>query len=69
MNPPPGVHVVRDCAYRDMTAMVPCRLDDFAQYFEVVGVSEGVEYQLDMLMGRRQRTCPARQVLLLVKHL
>ena len=69
MDPPAGVHVLWDGAYGDMTAMLPCRLDDFAQYFEVVSVSEGVEYQLDMSMGRRQRTRPARQVLLLVKHL
>jgi hypothetical protein len=69
MDPPAGVHILRDCAHRDMTAMLPCRLDDFAQYFEVVGVPEGVEYQLDVSMDRRQRTRPARQVLLLVKHL
>ena len=69
MDPAPGVHIRRDCAYRDVTAMLACGLHDFAQYFEVVGVSEGVEYQLDMSMGRRQRTRSARQVLLLVKHL
>jgi hypothetical protein len=69
MDPPTGVHILRDCAYRDVTSMLPCRLDDFAQYFEVVGVSEGVEYQLDVSMARRQRTGSARQVLLLVKHL
>ena len=68
MDPLPRVHVRREDAHRDMAALLFGGLDDPGHDLEVVGVPEGIEDQLDVLVRQRQRARSPRQVLLLPEN-